>query len=191
MKRGLAILLLFLAASPVAAAPVFAAQGAPRGWNIAGSKPSDYEVGTAPVAGASGAQAAYIRAKPGASRAEFVTLLQSVVADEYAGRRVRLKARLKAEEVEGLQLWMRVDDSRDQVSLYYMDGKAISGSRDWRDYEVVVDVPLDGKYLAYGFILMGGKGTAWADSFSLARVPRSVPVSTLRDSLSQRRISGR
>ena len=186
MRRALFLLLLLLAASPVVAET-----GAPRGWNIAGSKPSNYEIGTAAVAGASGPQAAYIRARPGASQAEFVTLLQSVVADDYAGRRVRLTARLKAEDVEGLQLWMRVDDSRDQVSLYYMDGKAISGSRDWRDYQVVVDVPLDGRYLAYGFILMGGKGTAWADSFSLARVSRDVPVSALRDFLSQRRISGR
>jgi hypothetical protein len=186
MRRALLLLLLLLTASPT-----FAETGAPRGWNIAGSKPSDYEIGTAAVAGASGPQAAYIRARPGASKAEFVTLLQSVVADDYAGRRIRLTARLKAENVEGLQLWMRVDDSRDQVSLYYMDGKAISGSRDWREYEVVVDVPLDGKYLAYGFILMGGRGTAWADSFSLARVARDVPVSALRDFLSQRRISGR
>jgi len=178
---------LLLAA--VFAGPVFAAAGAPRGWNIAGSKPSDYEIGTEAVPGMLGQQAAYIRAKPGASRAEFVTLLQSVVAQDYAGRRVRLSARLKAEDVEGLQLWMRVDDARDQVSLYYMNEKPISGSRNWRDYDVVVDVPLDGKYLAYGFILMGGKGTAWADSFNLERVSRDVPVSTLRDFLDQRRLS--
>jgi hypothetical protein len=183
MRRVLFFLFLLLAT------PAFAAGGAPRGWNIAGSRPGDYEVGTEAVPGMIGQQAAYIRAKAGASNSEFVTLLQSVLAEDYAGKRVRLSARLKAEDVQGLQLWMRVDDAKDQVRLYYMDGKPISGSRNWREYDVVLDVPADGKYLAYGFILMGGKGTAWADSFSLEKVARNVPVSTLRDFLDQHRIS--
>ena len=68
----------------------------PRLVHRSGSKPGDYDFGTEHTEGSVGAQAAYIKAKPGATANGFGTLMQTVKADDYLGQRVRVSARLKS-----------------------------------------------------------------------------------------------
>lgn len=167
-----------LAAALAMAMPALAGEGAPNGWFIAGSKPGDYLFGTEHVEGSAGKQSAYIQAKPGASPAGFGTLMQTIKADDYLGQRLRLSARMKSQDVAGFQMWFRVDGSdRKPVRFYNMQDRPVTGTTEWKRYDIVLDVPPGSTTLNYGFFLAGGKGKGWADSTSLTQVDRTVPAS--------------
>ena len=174
-----AIALLTLLADLPAPLAAMAGPGAPPGWMIAGSKPGDYDFGTEHVEGSEGRQSAFIRAKGGTPADGFGTLMQSVKADAYIGQRLRVSARLKSQDAYRLQLWFRVDgpDPKKMAAFYNMDDRPITGSTDWRRYDIVLDVPPGSTFLNFGFFLAGGKGEGWADAFALEAVDKSVPVS--------------
>lgn len=176
MKSTVAAMLTLLVSLP---APAWAGPGAPDGWYIAGSRPADYEFGTAHIEGSDGPQSAYIKAKPGAAADGFGTLMQTLKADNYIGQRVRVSARLKSADAPRLQLWFRIDGSEPRKSLafYNMDDRPVSGTTGWKRYDIVLDVPPASTFLNFGFFLSGGKGEGWADAFRLETVDKSVAVS--------------
>lgn len=160
--------------------PAQAGVGAPNGWYIAGSKPADYEMGTEHVAGSAGKQSAYIKAKPGAASDKFGTLMQTISAEDYVGQRVRLSALMKSENAAGFQLWFRVDGEGGKMLRFYnMQDRPVTGTTDWKRYEIVLDVPPGSTFLNYGFFLRGGQGEGWADSVAMEQVDKSIPVSAL------------
>lgn len=174
IKQIIAILLAAL----LIAAPAMAAPGPPKGWFSAGSKPGDYDFGTEHVDGSSGAQSAYIKAKPNASQDGFGTLMQTIKADNYIGQRLRLSARLKSADAASVNLWMRIDgEGQKTLGFYNMGDRPIKGTTDWKRYDIVLDVPAGSTTINYGFFVAGGKGAGWADAFSLDSVEKSVPVS--------------
>jgi hypothetical protein len=172
MKRILLCVVFLLL--PAAAT---AASGPPRGWSISGSRPTDYEYGTDAVPGMAGKQAAYIKAKPGALPNGFGTLAQTILADDYRGKRVRLSARMKTEDASGMHMWLRIDNARSPYVLSNMDERPVTGTSDWKRYETVLDVPEDSTALNFGFYIQGGKGVGWIDSVNLEIVGKDVPVS--------------
>jgi hypothetical protein len=173
MVRKFAIL-----AALVVATSAFAGEGAPMGWYIAGSKAKDYLYGTEHVEGSIGKQSAYIQAKPGASSDGFGTLMQTIKADDYIGQRLRLSARIKCEDAVGFQMWFRVDGGDGKVMRFYnMQDRPVTGTTDWKMYDIVLDVPPGSVTLNYGFFLIGGKGKGWADATSLTPVDKTTPVS--------------
>jgi hypothetical protein len=160
--------------------PAQAGVGAPSGWFIAGSAPADYEMGTEHVAGSAGKQSAYIKAKPGAAAKGFGTLMQTISAEDYVGQRVRLSARMRTEKASGFQLWFRVDGQQGKMLRFYnMQDRPVTGTTDWKRYEIVLDVPPDSTSLNYGFFLQGGQGEGWSDSVALEQVDKTTPVSEL------------
>jgi hypothetical protein len=56
-----------------------------------------------------------------------------------------------------------------------MANRSIVGTRDWRRYEIVLDVPPAAADVAFGAHL-SGPGTIWVDDFQLEVVDPSVPV---------------
>lgn len=178
MKRkfeiATALLAILLISAPASGTP-----GAPNGWTITGSKPQDYTFGTEHIDGSEGKQSAYIKARPNASPDGFGTLMQFIKADNYIGQRLRLSARLKSVTTGRLQLWMRIDGVDKMLAFYNMDDHPITGTTDWKRYEIVLDVPVGSTYINYGFLLSGGKGSGWADAFSLEAVDKNIPVSLM------------
>lgn len=161
-------------------APVCAGEGPPNGWMASGTRPGDYTFGTEHVEGSAGKQSAYIEAKSAATGNGFGTIMQTIKADDYIGQRLRLSARMKSEDVTGLQLWFRVDgNDHRSVRFYNMDDRRVTGTTSWKQYDIVLDVPTGSSTLNYGFFLLGGKGKGWADSFSLTPVDKSVPESQM------------
>src|SRR5437588_6042695 len=76
----------------------------------------------------------------------FGNLMQSFDAAAYRGKRVRLRAAVRA-EVSGAgnqaQLWLRVDRKNDEIGfLDNMEDRPIV-QKDWRFYEIVGDVAED------------------------------------------------
>jgi hypothetical protein len=158
--------------------------GFPKGWGGGSTRAQDYEFGTAPVEGASGKQAAYIRARPGALPTAYFSMTQCINADNYAGKHLRLSARLKTVNAGAEELWMRVDGAVPAgggmgkvLSFYNMSDRPIKGTTDWKRYDIVLDAPEDSVQICYGFLLAGGKGEAWADGLSLNAVGMDVPLS--------------
>ena len=69
----------------------------PEGGLLAGSNPRGYEAGLDPQASYHGFPSAYLKAKQSATEG-FGTLMQEFSAGQYAGKRIRLRASVKAEE---------------------------------------------------------------------------------------------
>jgi len=103
--------------------------------------------------------------------------MQSFFPEEYLGKRVRMTAWVKSENVEDwAALWVRVD-SRDRRSTAFdnMRDRAIRGDTNWTNYEIVVDVSEDSLSLNYG-VMASGKGKVWFDEFTFEIVDESVAL---------------
>lgn len=146
---------------------------ATRGWMLAGSHPELYEYGVEEKA--DGKNSGYLRSKEAWSEG-FGTLMQNFKADEYRNKHLSYSALVKAEDVENWAgLWMRVDDSQRQVLAFdNMHSRAIKGTIDWERYEVVLDVPQEGKNIAFG-ILLNGPGQVWISDIQFAVVGPDIP----------------
>jgi hypothetical protein len=55
-----------------------------------------------------------------------------------------------------------------------MGDRAIKGTTDWKQYEVVLDVPKEGAAQIYFGVLLAGKGQVWVDDFKFEAVDNSV-----------------
>lgn len=72
----------------------------PHGWLLRGSKPSEFEVGIDTDQSYQGRASAYLKSK-GLNVDGFGTLMQSIKAEQYVGKKVRLSGLVKSEEVQG------------------------------------------------------------------------------------------
>ena len=102
--------------------------------------------------------------------------MQSVRAEQYKGKRVRLSGLVKSQEVVSWAgLWMRVDQGKDMVAIDNMQDRAIKGTTGWQRYEVVLDVPQDSTGISFG-ILLDGAGEIWLSNTKFYVVETDVPV---------------
>ncbi len=170
MKRTWAMFLL-LAAPALADTP-----GAPPGWQLGGNNPAAYETGTAPVAGMEGRQAAYIRAGQDASYSKQAALSQTISAEDYRGKRVRMTTRLKGERVERLQLWVGVDRGVEAIN-----GRApgqpsgVTGTVDWEVHGTVLQVPDNARTITIGVLMRGATGRGWIDAVKFETLAANAP----------------
>jgi hypothetical protein len=170
----LCILLLFSVHSP-AQTQSTQNPAVPHGWLLAGSNPRNYETGLDPQAGYQGFPSAYLKAKQLAMDG-FGTLMQQFSAEQYAGKRARLRAFVKAGEVaDWAGLWMRVDKGSHSVSFDNMMDRPIKGTTAWQNYEVILDVPQDATGIAFG-ILLNKSGSVWLNSVKFESVGLDVPA---------------
>jgi hypothetical protein len=131
-------------------------EGGLKCWTLAGSKPADYEIGV-DADGPSGSRCAYLRSKS-ADASGFGTLMQTIAANEFLGKRVRFTARVEAAEVAAWAgLWMRVDGQSGSAPLGFdnMEQRPIRGSGPWTRHAVVLDVPREAQAIAFGILLTG------------------------------------
>lgn len=107
----------------------------------------------------------------------FATIMQVISAQDYAGKRVRLSAKVHGEDLQRWGgLWLRGDAGKNGNRVFdNMQTRPLKDSFGWRDAEVVLDIPPDVDALNFGF-LMEGPGTLRATQFRLEVVPASVPV---------------
>lgn len=107
----------------------------------------------------------------------YMTVMQTIAADEYRGRRVRFRARMKADGVRGWAgLWMRVMSADQRVLAYDdMSTRPIRDTADWRDYQVILDVEPSAASISFGVRLAEGAGQVWADGFAFEEVAPDDP----------------
>lgn len=146
----------------------------PQGWHLAGDKPASYDTGTDSQVVYNDLPSAYLKSiEPVASG--FGTLMQSFSAAKYAGKRLRLSAFVKSENVQNWAgLWMRVDKGSQSVAFDNMQDRSIKGTSGWQQYEVVLDVPRDATGIFFG-VLLSGSGSVWLNNVKLEVVGAEVP----------------
>lgn len=147
--------------------------GAPLGWHAV-TVPGEFTFGTVPAErpGGHGRYSALIASVHPEPQHQGV-LQQSVKADAYRGRRVRLTGHIKTIAEEG-HMWMRVDGDSGITSSDYMELRPIRGNTDWHEYQIVLDVPADAHGLTFG-VMLNGAGELWIDDVALAVVGETVP----------------
>lgn len=146
---------------------------APTGWFLAGDNPSNYRTGVDRAEMQAGLPSAYLASS--AEGAGFGTLMQSINAANYAGKRVRLRGLVKSQDVSHWAgLWMRVDKGRETVAFDNMQDRPIKGMQSWHTYDVVLDVPADATRVNFGVLLSGG-GEVWLNHVSLEVVDTGTP----------------
>jgi len=108
----------------------------------------------------------------------FGTVMQQQPPAAFLGKRVRMSAWVKAEDVKGeAGLWLRVDGKDQTAPLAFdnMNDRAIQGTSDWRRYEVVLDVAPEARNLAFG-LLMENTGRVWLDDLNFEVVDAKIPT---------------
>jgi hypothetical protein len=107
----------------------------------------------------------------------FGTFTSAIRADNYRGKRVRLVAFVKPEDVKGWAgLWMRVDGKeKTAIAFDNMNTRPIKGTSDWTKFGLVLDVPKEAEEIYFG-CLLSGKGRLWIDDMELLVVGADVPV---------------
>ena len=149
----------------------------PPGWHVAGSNRTAYVAGIDPDVARADGQSGYLKSKASEING-FGTLMQSIGADRYAGRRIRLSCWLKTEDVsDWAGLWARVDQLGTGRPLAFdnMEDRAIKGTTDWTECVVVLDVGERASGIAFG-VLLGGTGTVWIDEMKFSVVDETVPL---------------
>jgi hypothetical protein len=147
----------------------------PQGWRLAGDKPASYEVGTDSQAVYNHLPSAYLKSTETVTGG-FGTLMQNFNAGKYAGKRLRLSAFVKSENVQNWAgLWMRVDKGSQSVAFDNMQDRSIKGTSGWQQYEVVLDVSREATGIFFG-VLLSGSGSVWLNNVKFEVVGADVPT---------------
>jgi hypothetical protein len=151
----------------------------PKGWLKAGSAPDKYDMGIEFGSGRTSANAATIQSLPYHVNG-FGTLMQNISPDKYRGKRIKLSGYMKSADVHRWAgFWLRVDQQNSTVPLSFdnMHDRAVSGTTNWRKYEIVLDVPENASNIAFG-ALLSGTGKIWFDDLKIEEVSSFVPTTT-------------
>lgn len=172
--RALPFVLCLLIASTLNAQFSLQTEHAPTGWFLAGNNPKNYRTGIDRVDLRGGLASAYLASL--ANGKGFGTLMQSISAANYSGKRVRLRGWVKSQDVgDWAGLWMRVDKGSETVSFDNMQDRGIKLSQPWSTYDVVLDVPTDATTINFG-VLLSGAGEVWLNDLSLEVVDIDTPT---------------
>ena len=149
----------------------------PSGWFKAGSKSDSYEMTIEKGAGLDGKNAATIKSIEKVIDG-YGTLMQSASSDKFKGKRIRLSGYLKTSEVtEKAGFWFRVGQPNSQSFLAFdnMMDRPVTGTTDWKKYEIVLDVSDKSSRISYGALLRG-TGQVWFDKLTFEVVDKAVPT---------------
>lgn len=148
----------------------------PTAWFNAGSKPKSYEMGIEKGVGQNGNNAATIKSIDKQIEG-FGTLMQQCMPDKYLGKKIKMTAFVKTENVANWAgLWLRVDQkgTNQPLSFDNMGNRPIKGTTNWTKYEIVLDVPNNASLIAYG-ALIDGTGQIWFDNITFEIVSDFAP----------------
>lgn len=148
---------------------------APSGWFLTGSKPANYQTGVDQAVVENGLPSAFLKSTVPTTDG-FGTLMQTISANEYAGKRVRLRAWVRSQDVsDKAGVWMRVDKGSAMVGFDNMDNRPIQGNQSWKTCDVVLDVPRDATGISFG-VLLSGTGEVWMNNVTFEIVGNEVPT---------------
>lgn len=85
-----------------------------------------------------------------------------------AGKRIRFSGYIKTQGItrEWAGLWWRVDGKSGVLAFDNMHDRGVTGTTDWKRYEIDLQVPADATNINFG-VLHPGDGSAWFDGLSV------------------------
>jgi len=150
-------------------------------WFSAGSRPQDYDMGGDPMVSHGSPNPGFVFSKV-ASTNGFGTWMTTILPGKFLGKGVRLTAYVRSEDIEPYSIqtgqgyasfWMRVDGPGSQtLSFDNMATRPVTGTTDWKECEIILDVPDNCTDLNFG-LLLAGTGKTWADGLQLEEAPRT------------------
>ena len=150
----------------------------PEGWYRAGSKPNSYAMHLDKGAGKDGNDVITIKSVDRLIDG-FGTVMQSFMLEKYLGKRIKMTGYLKTRDVEDWAgLWLRVDGKKYKLLAFdnMKNGKrdrSVTGNTDWKQYEIVLDVPDEAINISFG-TLLSGKGQVWFDKIDFEVVSKKT-----------------
>ena len=146
-------------------------------WIKKGSYPEGYEVGGDPTTRHGFENNGYIRSIRQIPNGEYGIFENSMMPGKFLGKRVKISAFIKTDDVEGWAgVWMRVDGPSDTMLTFdNMETRKILGSTEWKKYQVVLDVDKTARNIAYGILLVGN-GKAWIADLKLEAVSDETEI---------------
>src|SRR5690606_4605004 len=84
----------------------------------------------------------------------------------YTGSKIKLEGYMKIQHVEDgfAGLLLRIDGQGKSLAFNNMQDQQITGTNDWKRYEIILDYP-QGAEAIYVAGILAGKGEAWFDDF--------------------------
>ena len=143
------------------------------GWFLTGSKPNSYTIGLDKSVYKTEGSSAFLKSTDEKIEG-FGTLMQTSGAEEYLGKRIKMTAFIKSDNVsDWAGMWLRVDsrETRKSLSFDKMQERPIKGSNDWTKCEIILDVPEESGTLNYG-VLLSGTGKVWFDNITFEVVDK-------------------
>ncbi len=149
----------------------------PKGWIKAGDVPSKYDMYVDKQIAEDGKNCATIKSIYDEING-FGTLMQDCKPGKYRGKRIHMSGYVKSKDVkEWAGLWVRVDGRYTTLSFDNMQDRGISGTTDWKKYDVILDVPKAATNIAFG-ALLSGTGQIWFDNIAFEIVPDSTKTTS-------------
>jgi hypothetical protein len=118
------------------------------------------------------------RLQTSVERADLGSLVFSIDAEKYRGKRIRFATNAKTKGVEGgTGSWLRIDSPSTPFRAYVdTHDVQLKDDKDWTPLTIVIDVPEDGQTVYLG-LSQEGAGTSWFGPVSVETVDPNVPVS--------------
>jgi hypothetical protein len=153
------------------------------GWVLTGNHNNKYQMGVDKGSGKDGKDAMTLKSIDKIDDNKIFGASATIrVPTQYLGKRVRLTGYIKTKEVpHWAGFWFRVDGQKEGEVLAFdnmKDGKtdrSITGTNNWKQYGLVLDVPFNAKQIVYG-ALLHGTGQIWFENVTLEIVNISVPT---------------
>ncbi len=167
----------FLAIAALMLLPAGAGAASPKCWQLAGDDSSCYHLDRDFVVTHAGKPSGRLMSLGECHG--FGTMVQCIDAADYAGKRIRFSAYVKARDVsDWAGLWMRVDGEGGcgtTLAFDNMNTRPIKGSRDWARHDIVLDVAKQAKSICLGLLLQGA-GEVWMSGVSFEAVSTALPT---------------
>ncbi|MEP6492567.1 MAG: hypothetical protein ABJF01_07810 [bacterium] len=150
--------------------------GPPSRWFLVGGAIPTYVVGVDNNT-VHGGQAALAIAGTDTSRLRFNGVTQNIRADNYRGKRVRLRAWVRQVGVVGsdVGIWMRIDGPGVTQGFDNFSSRPLLGTSDWHQVEVILDIPDNAIGIAFG-ALMSASGEFFVDDMTFEVIPANGPT---------------
>ena len=149
----------------------------PDGWHMSGNQRAQYGAGLLPrdrvYDGKRVIQLRFAAAEPPGG---FGTVMQSIDAARYRGRRVRFSAVIRGQEItDWAGIWLRVDTADGRRTLDNMADRALRETAGWTEAANVLDVAADATSVHFG-VLLAGAGAVDLAAPRFEVVAGDVPV---------------
>jgi hypothetical protein len=149
----------------------------PKDWLVRGTAPDKYLITSDKAHAMSGQSSVLIAAHDrNVAATTFASLLQSVVAEPWLGKRVVFTVNIEPGEWFGddVAVWIRALDASNVV-ISYNEWEAAYVKKDWQKQSVAIDVPWSATEIAYG-VNVHGSSKMWIDGAQFDAVDKNVEV---------------